>query len=890
MNRLNAPSESVRRAVAFTLNGAPVRAEVTAELSLLDLLRDRFDVISPKDGCQPQASCGCCTLLIEGKARLACTTKASAVEGKHVTTLEGLSDDQRRLIAECFVTAGGVQCGFCIPGIAMRAYALLEANPTPSREDILKALRGHLCRCTGYTKIIEAIELLARVRQGEPLPPADLSGRVGTSLPRYAAGDAVLGQRRYVDDIKIDGMRYGALRLSDHPRARVTRIDTARASALPGVIAIVTAKEVPGQRWVGLIRRDWPVFVAVGEVTRYVGDVLAAVVAIDEATARQAAAMVDIDYEVLSPITDPHRALEPDAPAIHPDGNLLSLSKIKRGDVDAALASAAFVIEDTYRTQPIEHMYLEPEACIAIPNDNGLKILSQGQGVFDDRRQIAELLGWDAERIEVELISNGGAFGGKEDMSVQGQTALLAAAIGEPVKLRLNRKESFRVHVKRHALEMNYTVGCDADGRLTVVRARIIGDTGAYASVGAKVLERAAGHCCGPYRVEHLDVEARAVYTNNVPCGAMRGFGVNQSAFAIEGILDRLAEKVGIDGWEMRWRNAIDHGDILATGQRMLKPFGLKKTLQAVKDAYYSARFSGIACGIKNVGIGNGMPDIGRALLTIEDDGSVTIRTGFTEMGQGLFTICVQTACEETGLPAGLFHARTDTRAELGVGQTTASRATVLGAHAVIDACRRFKEILKPLAIPSAATADQARAALKPLAGQTFFGEWICDDTTKLGADVPEPKLHMTYGFASQVVILDEHGGIEKVVACHDVGRVMNPTQLEGQIEGSIHMGLGYALTEEFRQEGGYLVTERIKDVGVLRAHQMPAIEVSFVEEPDPECPYGARGVGEIGLVPTAPAVAGAMYRYDGVVRRTLPMKDSPAARALKHPSRRAGP
>ena len=868
--------------MTFELNGRAVTVAAHPEASLLDVLRDELDIISPKNGCQPQGSCGCCTVLIDGKAKLSCTTRATAVAGKRVTTLEGLSDTERAMIADCFVRTGGVQCGFCIPGFAVRAYALLERNPNPTREEILRELRGHLCRCTGYKKIIEAIELLARVRRGESPPPTDSSGRIGTSLARYSGHDAVLGTRRFVDDIKVPGMVHAALRLSDHPRALVRGIDTAAAEALPGVLRVVTAADVPGDRFIGLIRPDWPILVAVGEETRYVGDVLAAVAAEDERTARQAAALIEIDYEVLEPVTDPREALQPGSPQVHASGNLLSRSSIVRGNVEQAFARSAHVIEDTYRTQRIEHLFLEPEACIAIPEDDRLRVLSQSQGVFDDRRQIAKILGWDEQRIRVELISNGGGFGGKEDLSVQGQTALLAALVGKPVKLRLNRRESFRVHPKRHAIEMHYKVGCDAEGRLTAVRARMIGDTGAYASVGMKVLERAGGHATGPYRVPNIDIEALAVYTNNVPCGAMRGFGANQSAFAMEGLLDRLAVQVGIDGWEMRWRNALDVGDVFCTGQRLTKPFGLKKTLLAVRDAYRSARYAGIACGIKNVGIGNGMPDIGRAMLSVGEDGTVTIRTGFTEMGQGLFTICIQTACEETGLPPQVFKAMTDTSEELGVGQTTASRATVLGAHAIIEACKPFNEALRELGLAPTDGPACIRERLRPLAGRRFFGEWICDDTTELGADVPEPKTHLTYGFATQVAILDDRGAVAKLIACHDVGRVLNPVQLEGQIEGAVHMGLGYALTEDFRMADGRVATETIKSVGILRAHQMPPVEVLFVEEADPECPYGARGVGEIGLVPTAPAVAGAMFRYDGVVRTQLPMRDSPAALALR--------
>jgi xanthine dehydrogenase molybdenum-binding subunit len=858
--------------IRLSLNSREIRIHPQEQRSLLSILREDFGCTSLKNGCEPQASCGCCLLLIDGKPRLTCTLKPRDVEGKSLTTLEGIDPEAREQLAQCFVRAGGVQCGFCTPGMAMRAYALAQQPSVPTRKQIEHELRAHLCRCTGYVKIVDAVEMFVALRHclAELLPEGvDRSGLVGTSYPRYRGKQLALGDFKYVDDIHVDGAVFAALRFSDHPRALVRSIDSAAALSSPGVLRVITAADVPGDRYVGLIEKDWPVLVAIGEETRCVGDVLAIVVAVDQHVAREAAAKIVVDYEVRTPVTDPFDALQPDAPKIHPKGNLLSRSELRRGDVEAAFARSAHVVQDTFQTQRIEHMFLEPEACIAIPTDAGLKVLTQGQGVFDDRRQIASVLGWDISRVEVELIANGGAFGGKEDMSIQGQTALAAALCGKPVKCTLTRKESFRLHPKRHPVQIEAKLACDAKGHITSMQARMIGDKGAYASVGAKVLERAAGHACGPYRVPNVDIESLAVYTNNPPCGAMRGFGANQAAMAVEGLLNRLAQKVGIDGWEIRWRNALDVGDRFASGQKLTKPFGLKRTLLAVRDAYRTAKFAGIACGIKNVGIGNGMPDAGRAVMRVEAPNRVSIRTGFTEMGQGYFTICIQTAVQETGLPAEVFAPTTDTRAEVDCGQTTASRATVLGAAAIIAAAKKLKADL-----------DKG-CSLGDLVGREYRGEWICNDTTHLGDDVPEPKTHLTYGFATQVVILDDTGRIDKVIAAHDVGRVMNPTLLAGQIEGAIHMGLGYALTEDFVVSDGHIVTDTIKSVGVLRAHQMPKIQCIFIEEPDPETAYGTRGVGEIGLVPTAPAVAGALASFDGIHRTTLPMKDSSAARAI---------
>jgi xanthine dehydrogenase molybdenum-binding subunit len=478
------------------------------------------------------------------------------------------------------------------------------------------------------------------------------------------------------------------------------------------------------------------------------------------------------------------------------------------------------------------------------------------------------------DRVLAELVPNGGAFGGKEDMSIQGQTALLAFLTGRPVRLVLNREESVRMHPKRHPITMDYTVGCDAEGKLTAARVRLLGDSGAYASVGGKVLERAGGHACGPYKVPAVDVEAIAAYTNNPPCGAMRGFGVNQTSFAMEGCLDLLAAKVGIDGWEMRYRNALRVGDTFTTGQVLEKAVGVEATLLAVKDAYYAARKAGkavgIACGVKNSGIGNGAIEHGKVRLKVLADGAIELHIGFTEMGQGLLTIVTQCVVELTGLPAATFRPMVNTTYALGFGQTTGSRGTLLAGRAAIDAAHKLKADL------------DLGLSLASLAGREYAGDTIIDDTNAPGkAEGRKIKTHTTFGWATQVVLLDAAGKLERVIAAHDVGRAINPQQCEAQIEGAVHMGLGYALTEELPCKDGMPVTFKLRELGVLRAQHMPPVEVILVEVPEPEGPFGAKGVGEIGLVPTAGAVAGALAAHDGVRRMRLPMKDSPAARAI---------
>ena len=857
--------------IELKVNGTDRAIEIDDGASLLELLRDGCGLISPKDGCSPQGQCGCCTVIVDGRALVSCATPAVRAAGKSITTLEGFSELERETFADSFIAAGGLQCGFCTPGIVARAKVLIDKNPDPTDDQINRVLSMHHCRCTGYVKIVDSIKLAAKALREETAPELERSGRVGTSTPRYQARELALGDRRFIDDMSFPDMLHGAVLLSEHPRALVKKIDTGKAKEIPGVVAIVTAADTPGERSQGLIYKDWPMFVAEGEETRYVGDVIAAVAAVDRRIARKAAEAIAVDYEVREPITSPEEALKPDAPKLHKKGNLLSKSEINRGDVEQALRNSAHVASHTFQTQFIEHMFLEPEACIAMPEGDGLRVYTQGQGVFDDRRQIASFMGLPEEKVYVELVTNGGAFGGKEDMSIQAQTALLARVAGKPLKLTLSREESLRLHPKRHPIKMTYTVGCDNEGRLTAVKAFMVGDKGAYASVGTKVLERAAGHCTGPYKVDNVHVESLAVYTNNPPCGAMRGFGANQAAFGIESMLDILAERVGMDGWEIRYLNALEVGDKFCTGQTLECSVGLKKTLEAVKERYQAAKYAGIACGIKNVGIGNGLPEYGKAMLEVRADGSVAIYTGFTEMGQGLFTVLQQTACEETGLPPSVFdHVSADTKYDLDCGQTTASRGTFLGCRGVQEAARKLKVDL-----------DQKKT-LRDLAGKTYYGEVLIDDTTSLEAKAEKPKTHFAYGFATQVVILDDDGRVARVIAAHDVGKVMNPALLEGQLEGSIHMGLGYALTEEFRVEGGVPQTMTVNSQGLLRARHMPEVELVMIEEKHPDGPYGAKGVGEIGLVPTAPAVAGALYKFDGIRRFSLPMKDSPAARFIR--------
>ncbi|MFC2094066.1 selenium-dependent xanthine dehydrogenase [Bacteroidota bacterium] len=845
----------------FTLNGNTKKYEGDPDLPLLTYLRENEGITSPKDGCAPQAACGACTVELNGKAVLSCVIPMSKVADGNIVTTEGLGEYKQRVIANAFVEKCGVQCGFCIPGIVMQANVLIQNNPDPSRDEITKALTPNLCRCTGYIKIIDAIEYAAEaIRENREIPKPESDGKIGKKHPKYDADKLVLGQSSYVADMKYPEMLHGALKFSDHPRAKVNSVNIDKAKNHPGVIKVFTSKDIPGNRFTGLIIPDWPLMIAEGEETRYVGDVLAGVVAKTDAIAREAVKLIEVNYEVLTPLSDPEKSLDEDSPKIHPKGNLLSETKINRGNVEQAFKDADFVSTGTYQTQMIEHGYMEPECSIARVHHDSIEVFSQGQGIYEDRKQLAELLNMTEEKVRVILVPNGGGFGGKEDLSVQGHAALFAKALNKPVKVLLTRDESIIMHPKRHPIKMNYTLGCNKEGKLTVLRADMLGDTGAYASVGMKVLERSAGHATGPYHVPSVDIVSKAVYTNNLPCGAMRGFGVNQVAFAVESCIDDLCEQGGFDRWQFRFDNALTEGDMTSTGQKINRGSGVRQTLLAVKDIFYNAKHAGIACGIKNTGIGNGMADEGKVKIEIISSSKIILHHGWTEMGQGVNTMAVQFLAHETGINPTIVTVEVDTKAGATAGMTTASRATSIIGNSIANASIQLKDDLKT-------------KSLDELTGNVYNGEWICNWTTKPEEDVEEIITHYSYSYATQVVVLKDDGEIDTVYAAHDAGKIINPGLFEGQIEGSIHMGLGYALTEDLELDNCVPKSTKLRKCGILRAKEMPKMEIIGIEVPDPHGPYGVKGVGEIGLVPTAAAVSNAFYQYDGTRYYNLPIK-----------------
>ena len=849
---------------SFTVNG--VLRETEEEKPLLRYLRDDLGITSVKDGCS-EGACGTCTIIVDGKAVRSCILTTKKAVGKTILTVEGLTQAEQEAFVYAFGKVGAVQCGFCIPGMVLSGKALLDQVPDPTEEQIKQAIRGNVCRCTGYKKIIEGITLAGAILRGEAsidpeLEKGDTYG-VGDRAFRTDVRDKVLGKGEYVDDVHMEGMVHASAVRSRYPRARVLDIDASAALALPGVLAVLTADDVPNNK-VGHIQQDWDVMIAKGDVTRCVGDAICLVVAETEDILKEAKKLVRIDYEPLEPVRNIHEAMAPDAPKLHPNGNLCQSRHVTRGDAKAALAKSKYVVTQSYCTPFTEHAFLEPECAVAFPYKDGVKVYTSDQGVYDTRKEISIMLGWDPDRVVVENKLVGGGFGGKEDVSAQHIAVLAALKVNRPVKVKFSRQESINFHPKRHYMEGTFTLGCDENGIFTGLDCEIYFDTGAYASLCGPVLERACTHSVGPYCYQNTDIRGFGYYTNNPPAGAFRGFGVCQSEFALESNINLLAEKVGISPWEIRYRNAIEPGKVLPNGQIADCSTALKETLLAVKEAYdaHPGR-AGIACAMKNTGVGVGLPDKGRCKLMVKD-GVVELYSAASDIGQGCATVFLQVLGETLGL--GLDRMRNmgaNSEVAPDSGTTSGSRQTLLTGEAVRMAAADLKKDL-----------DAAGGDLGALEGKEYFAEFF-DPTDKLGSDKPNPKSHVAYGFATHVVILDDDGKVKGVWAAHDSGKVVNPTSIQGQIEGGVLMGLGYALTEDFPLKD-CVPQAKFGTLGLMRAHQIPDIHAIYVEKEELlPFAYGAKGIGEIATIPTAPAVQGAYYAMDHVLRTKLPMENT---------------
>lgn len=937
------------------VNGKPIVIEANPGEMLSDLLRDRLGLTGTKIGCN-EAECGSCTVLVDGDPVLSCTYPAARAEGKTIVTVEGLAsaepvpampvkeaelqedgDTNLHPLQEAFVQYGAVQCGFCIPGQLMTSYALLQRNPDPSEEEIRHALKDTLCRCAGYPTIVRAVQAAAEsMRTGQPVaPPQQLSSAepmevIGTMQLRPDAVAKVNGKAKFTDDLKFENMLYARAKRAGIPHAFVKRIDVEKARNLPGVAAVLTAADIPGEHNHGLVIYDWPAIIGIGERVRYVGDTVAIVAAETREIATQALDLIEVEYEPLAVISDPVQARQPETAAIHDKGNLLKHIKVRKGDVESGFAEADIILEHTYHTATTDHAFLEPECSIARLNSEGrMEIYVGSQIPYADREQVARILGWPEERVHVAGQLMGGGFGGKEDITGQIHAALLAQATGRPVKLLFDRHESLVVHPKRHATRIRVKIGARSDGCLTAVETELYGDTGAYASLGEKVMTRATTHSSGPYEVPYVRADCYAMYTNNPPSGAFRGFGVTQSAFAVESLMDTLAETLGVDPIDLRRKNALRIGSVTNTGQVLNESVGLLECIDKVSAEMYRLagkypfeshpvpgaehlrRSWGFAVAYKNTGLGGGAPDKAGAEVELYEDGTLEVRTSSAELGQGLVTVLRMIVAQEFNVPPARVKVLVmDTDLTPDGGPTTASRQTYVSGNAARYAAQTLRQAI---ATTLAEKYDQPPEKIRFVEGLAH----VNGSTVPLGDVVgmmrseglepkalyeywaPETKplgqggdMHFAFSFAAQaaeveVNTLTGEVRVLRVIAANDVGRAINPLGLQGQVEGGVMMGLGNALTENFIVEDGMIFTDRMARYRIPSIEHTPEITSFIVEDRTADGPYGAKGVGEIVSIPTTPAITNAIYNAVGVRIDRLPVDQAEIVKKLgEQPSR----
>lgn len=928
--------------INLLVNGKQVQLEPVPGETLADLLRQRLELTGTKIGCE-EAECGACTVLVDGDPVVSCTYPAARASGKEVVTIEGLADhtpdtdltmegrsdelgDKLHPLQEAFIMHGAIQCGFCTPGQIMTAYALLEKNPDATSTEIRKALKDTLCRCAGYPSIENAILAAAQsIRSGEKIAPPEISL---SSKPLHSIGDINIrpdaiakanGQAIFTDDLVFDDMLFARVKRAGVPHAIVKQINVDQARQLPGVISVLTADDIPGEKKHGLVIFDWPILIGVGERVRYVGDAVALVAAESEAIASEALDLIQVDFDMQEVVDNPVRAREDSAPQLHDKGNLLKHIKVRKGEPEQGFAEADIVFEHTYHTQTTDHAFLEPECSIARLTDDGrMEIFVGSQIPYADRNQVARALGWPDERVRVVGQLMGGGFGGKEDIAGQIHAAMLTNATGKPVKLLFDRHESLVVHPKRHATQITVKLGAKNDGKLTAVQTELYGDTGAYASLGEKVMGRATTHSSGPYDVPHMRADCYAMYTNNPPAGAFRGFGALQGQFVIENMMDRLSEKLDIDPVELRRKNTLDIGSVTNTGQLLRESVGLAECIdkvdsklrelcveegiedpfkpRPVADAPYLVRSWGFAVAYKNTGLGGGAPDKAGAEVELYKDGTLEVRTASAELGQGLVTVLQMVVAEEFAVPVKDVKVLVmDTDLTPDGGPTTASRQTYVTGNAARYAAQTLRQAMTTtLAEKYDQPPDQIRFD-EGLAQVNGFKIPLGDVVQLMKAEGHEPKvmyeywapetkplgeggdMHFAFSFAAQAVEVEVNKrtgevSVPRVIVANDVGKVLNPLGLQGQIEGGVVMGVGHALTENFIIEKGIPFTDHLARYRMPNITQTPEIISFVVEHPTADGPYGAKGVGEIVSIPTIPAITTAIYNAVGVRVTSLPV------------------
>ena len=887
---------SDKQTYTLTVNGQPRQVSAEPQSLLMDVLRDDLRLTGVKDGCAT-GHCGSCMVIKDGEAVRSCLVLMKRAGGADITTIEGVTapDGALHLVQQAYIDQGATQCGFCTPGFIMATKALLDKNPNPSLEEIYDSHQWNICRCTGHNAILRAIEQAA----GRPVPPLPAVKKplkaISRPLPRPDAVDKVTGKGIYADDLYVTGMLYARALRSRYPHARLLKVDVSKARALPGVVAVLTAGDIPGRKDCGVHEIDWPVLCY--DKVRYVGDAVALVAAETEAIAAQALKLIDVEYDPLPVVTGPKEAAQPGAPVLHEHhatGNFLAHFHLQNGDVASGFADADVILEREYSTQTVEHGFIEPEACLAMPEANGrFTVYAGGQIPFGDRAQIAATLNLPEDRIRVINCLIGGGFGGKEDVSVQIHAALLAWATRRPVKMVLSRKESLLVHPKRHATIIKLKTGAKKDGTLVAHQAEIYGDGGAYASLSNHVMLRTTTHAAGPYAVPNALVDTYAMYTNNVPSGAFRGFGVTQSAFAMESHMDQLAEALGLSPLEMRRRNILRYGKKTLSGQEMTESCGLGDCLEKVaaemdRHSFVAVegdkrRAWGVACAYKNTGFGSGAYDAAGAEVEVFANGRASVRAGAAEIGQGLVGVLAQIVTEELGVPYEQVDVLvSDTDLTLDGAATTASRQTYVTGNAARHASQEVRALLSQTAAEMLDVAPQSLAFADGRVSSNGHSVPLSEVVTAARREGRLPKIsyqyvapmvpqyhHFAFGFGAQAALVEVDlktgaAKVLKVIAACDVGRVINPLALLGQVEGSISMGLGMALQENFVMRDGQVLTDSLNKCHLPTIDQTPEVITFFVEDETREGPYGAKGVGELASIPTTPAIVNGIYTATG--------------------------
>ena len=882
--------------VAFRVNDRDVAVEADPMRRLSEVLRDDLGLTGTKVGCDA-GDCGACTVRLDGDAVCACLVPLGQLAGREVMTVEGLADGTSlRPIQAALLRHGGAQCGICTPGMLMAADALLAVNPTPSEPQVLDAMGGVLCRCTGYRKIVEAV-LDARAPVPDH-PGTATDGAVGARLPRVDGIDQVSGKTAFGADRAPAGvLQLRAIR-SRYAHARFTIGDpSALLAAHPGLVRVLSAADVPGQNRYGIYAtgKDQPVF-ADGYV-RSLGDAVAALVGDAATIARIDDIELPIEWEPLEPILDPDVAVAPGAPRFHegsPD-NILTSGRVVRGDLDGELGRSAAVAAGTFTTTHVEHAYIEPEAGYAERNGERITVVATTQTPYMDRDELALILGLARENVRVIPTACGGGFGGKLDLSLQPMIAVAAWLLDRPVRCVYSRPESMRSTTKRHPAWMIARLGADRDGRFTAFDFHGDFDTGAYASWGPTVANRVPVHAAGPYEVSAVRATTRAIYTNGPIGGAFRGFGVPQAAIATEALVDDVADQLGIDRLEIRLRNALRAGSTTATGQVIAASAGLAPCLEALRPSWVEALADagsrngdlrahgsptrrGVGIAAMWYGIGNtSLTNPSTIRIGLRADGSYVLFSGAQDIGQGSDTILTQIAADTLEVPTGSIQRVTgDTDRTPDAGKTSASRQTFVSGNATKLAA---EDLLRRIEMAG----PDLRQLPEDADGCVLVGTGTYDPrTTPLDGDgqgVP----YETYGFGAQIAVVDvdlELGTtlVRRIVAAHDVGRAINPMLVEGQIHGGIAQGLGMALMEAY--EAGR--TDNLHDYLIPTFGDVPPIEVHIVEDAEPAGPFGAKGVGEPALIPTTPAILGAIRDATGVRITEVPATPSRVLAAIR--------